>query len=184
LFSINQKRKQMKQLQLKDSKNMQIAIQQEIHRSDDSKYDHRLHGLLLVLHGFDCYTVGKLFGQHPTTIQRWVKNFNSQGFSGLAEGGKSGRPGSLSEKQWGLLGADLRKAPTDFSYGQNFWDGKLMSAHLEKKYKVEIGVRQCQRIFNSMGFRQRKPRPLIANADPKAKKAFKKTAFDGERQNQ
>ena len=28
--------------------------------------------------------------------------------------------------------------------------------------KVEIGVRQCQRIFNSMGFRQRKPRPLIA----------------------
>lgn len=163
---------------------MQIAIQQEIHRSEDSKYDHRLHGLLLVLQGFDCYAVGKLFGQDPTTVHRWVKNFNSRGFSGLTEGEKPGRPKSLSEKQWTQLGEDLRKTPTDFSYGQNFWDGKLMSAHLEKKYKIELGVRQCQRIFNSMGFRQRKPRPIIANADLKAKKAFKKTAFDGKKPKQ
>lgn len=172
----------MKQLLIKDHKNMHIAIQQEIHRSEDSKYDHRLHGLLLVLKGYDCYTVGELFGQNPTTIQRWVKNFNRQGFSGLAEVERPGRPGSLSEKEWEQLGDELRKAPTEFSYGQNFWDGKLMSTHLKRKYKVKLGVRQCQRIFNSMGFRLRKPRPLIANADPKAKKAFKKTNFDGKRQ--
>jgi transposase/fido (protein-threonine AMPylation protein) len=184
IFVFDQQDEKMKPLQIKDPKNMQIAIQQEIHRSDDSKYDHRLHGLLLVLHGFDCYTVGKLFGQNPTTIQRWVRNFNSQGFSGLTERNKPGRPSSLSEKQWSQLGNDLRKAPTHFSYSQSFWDGKLMSAHLEKKYKVEIGVRQCQRIFNAMGFRQRKPRPLIANADPKARKAFKKTDFDGKKQSQ
>lgn len=174
----------MKQLFIKDPKNMHIAIQQEIHRSDDSKYDHRLHGLLLVLNGYDCYTVGELFGQSPTTIQRWVKSFNSKGFSGLAEGGRPGRPGSLSGKQWQQLGDDLRKTPVGFSYGQNFWDGKLMAVHLKKKYKVELGVRQCQRIFNSMGFRLRKPRPLIANGDPKAKKALKKTPFDGKKQKQ
>ena len=45
----------------------------------------------------------------------------------------------------------------------------------KKKYKIELGVRQCQRIFNMMGFRLRKPRPVIANADPQAQKAFKKT---------
>lgn len=171
----------MRQLTIKDSKNMQIAIQQEIHRSEDSKYDHRLHGVLLVLKGYDCYTISELFGQDPTTIHRWVNNFNKNGFSGLSEGEKPGRPRSLTEKQWESLGKDLRKMPSDFSYDQNFWDGKLMSTHLEKKYKVELGVRQCQRIFNSMGFRQRNPRPIIANADPEAKKALKKTSVDGKK---
>ncbi len=171
----------MKQLFIKDSKNMQIAIQQEIHRSKDSKYDHRLHGILLVLQGLDCYKIAEMFGQDPTTIQRWVKNFNTNGFSGLTEGEKPGRPRNLTDKQWNKLGEDLRKLPSEFSYDQNFWDGKLMSTHLEKKYKIELGVRQCQRIFNSMGFRQRYPRPIIGNADPEAKEAFKKTSVDGKR---
>jgi transposase len=169
----------MKALSIRDSKNMEIAIQQEIHRSDDSKYDHRLHGILLMLKGYDCYTIAELFGQAPTTIQRWVNNFNKKGFTGLTEGERPGRPKSLTARQWEKLGEDLRKAPSEYSYDQNFWDGKLLSAHLEKRYKVELGVRQCQRIFNSMGFRQRKPRPIIANADPEAKKAFKKTPDDG-----
>ena len=38
-----------------------------------------------------------------------------------------------------------------------------------------MGVRQCQRIFHQLGFRRRKPRPLIAQADPEAKAAYKKT---------
>jgi transposase len=56
-----------------------------------------------------------------------------------------------------------------------------MSLHLKKKYKVEIGVRQCQRIFNQLGFRLRKPRPVIANADPVALKGFKKTSAGNKR---
>jgi hypothetical protein len=42
-----------------------------------------------------------------------------------------------------------------------------------------LGVRQCQRLFRAMGFRRRKPRPVIAHADPKAQRAFKKTRETG-----
>ena len=34
-------------------------------------------------------------------------------------------------------------------------------------------ARQCQRLFRQLDFRLRKPRPVLARADPK--KAFKKT---------
>lgn len=165
----------MKQLTVKDPVLMQIAIQEEIQRSEESRYDHKLHGVLLVANGYDSYQVAEMFGQNPTTIQRWVKKFNAFGFSGLKDGERTGRPSLLSDKQWQQLGEDLRKLPEVFNYPQGFWDGKLMSLHLKKKYKVEIGVRQCQRIFNQLGFRQRKPRPVIANADPEAQKGFKKT---------
>lgn len=169
----------MKKLTVKDKKNMAIAVYQEIQRSEDSKYDHRLHGVLMAIKGYDCYTVADIFGQNPTTIQRWVNNFNKNGFAGLSEGERSGRPKSLTEEQWDELSKDLRKRPNDFKYNQVSWDGKLMASHLKKKFEIELGVRQCQRIFNMMGFRLRKPRPVIANANPQAQKAFKKTSVNG-----
>jgi transposase len=171
----------MKQLSLKDSVLMQIAIQEEIQRSEESRYDHKLHGVLLVANGYDSYQVAAMFGQNATTIQRWVKKFNVSGFAGLKDGERPGRPTLLTEKQWEQLGQDLRKPPEVFNYSQAFWDGKLMSLHIKKKYKVGIGVRQCQRIFNQLGFRLRKPRPIIANADPEAQKGFKKTPANNKR---
>ena len=166
----------MRQLIVDEAVQMQIAIQQEIQRSDESRYDHKLHGVLLIANGYDSYQVGEMFGQSPTTIQRWVKKFNESGFAGLRDGERSGRPRVLSEKQWGQMEKDVRRPPSDFKFIQSFWDGKLLSEHLRKKYKVEIGVRQCQRMFNMMGFRLRKPRPVIANADPLLQKGFKKTS--------
>lgn len=170
----------MKKLTVKDKKNMAIAVYQEIQRSEDSKYTHRLHGVLMAIKGYDCYAIADVFGQDPTTIQRWVNNFNEKGFAGLTEGERSGRPKRLTEKQWNELGKDLRKQPIQFKYNQVSWDGKLMATHLKKKFKIELGVRQCQRIFNMMGFRLRKPRPVIANANPQDQKALKKTPVNGE----
>jgi len=171
----------MKQLTLKDAEILSIAILAEIHRSEESKYDHRLHGLLLISNGYDSYKVAEMFNQNPTTVQRWVKKFNESGFSGLWEGERAGRPNSLSNKQWDQLSKDLRKIPAEFNYNQSFWDGKLLSTHLHRQYGIDLGVRQCQRIFNRMGFRLRKPRPTIAHANPEAQKALKKTNAVGKK---
>ena len=59
----------MKRLNISDSDVMEIALQNEILRSEDARYDHRLHGVLLVCRGFTSYEVAKMFGQNPTTIQ-------------------------------------------------------------------------------------------------------------------
>jgi transposase len=54
------------------------------------------------------------------------------------------------------------------------WDGKLLSHHLSETYEIDLGVRQCQRLFKQLGFRRRKPRPLIAHSDPALQRAYKK----------
>jgi transposase len=158
----------MKRIQIKDSGIMQTAIQQEILRNEDSRYDHRLHGVLLISKGMSCYQAGEFLGHDPTTIERWVNDFNKSGFAGLLDKEKPGRPTSLNVRQWEQLGRDLRKQPKTFGYVQNMWDGKLLTYHLKNQYGVEIGVRQCQRIFHKFGFRRRKSRPVIAQADPSA----------------
>ena len=172
----------MRKLEILDKDIMCITIQEEIRRSEESRYDHRLHGLLLLCNGFSCKEVSDIFGQNVRTVQRWVQRFNNRGFAGLIEEERPGRPSKIDPATWGYIQQDLRKHPKEFDYSQNLWDGKLLCHHLSEKYAVQMGVRQCQRIFRQMGFRLRKPRPLIAKADPEAQKRYKKTTKNGPRQ--
>src|SRR5260370_16192437 len=61
----------------------------------------------------------------------------------------------------------------------NLWDGKTLAEWLRRNWAVKLSVRQCQRLFRQLGFRQRKPRPLIAHADPLLQQAHKKTSKAG-----
>jgi transposase len=169
----------MRKLEIADAEMMRIAVQQEIRRSEDSRYDYRLHGVLLVSQGLSCGTVADYLGEHRVTVERWVTGFNHSGFAALREGERSGRPTRLAEADWKRVDRDLRKPPRKLGYGQNLWDGKLLSHHLAVRYGVQLAVRQCQRIFRHLGFRRRKPRPVIAEADPAAQAAYKKTPTAG-----
>jgi transposase len=166
----------MRKLELADAEVMQVAIRQEINRSEESRYDHRLHGVLLVASGRSCREVSHVFGDEATTVQRWVHRFEQRGFAGLREGERPGRPRSLDARQWQRLGRELRQDPRRLGHAQHLWDGKLLVEHLRRHYEVSLGVRQGQRLFHQLGFRLRKPRPQVAQSDPRAVAAFKKTA--------
>ena len=88
---------------------LRVAIQQEIERSNESRYDYHLHGVLLVAGRQGCIEVAPVFVEDPHTVQRWVKRFEQQGFDGLRDGERSGRLRSLEESQCESLGRDLRR---------------------------------------------------------------------------
>lgn len=56
----------MRKLKLADAEVMQVAIRQVIDRSEASRYDHRLHGVLLVASGRSCTAVSQVVrgGRH------------------------------------------------------------------------------------------------------------------------
>ena len=74
------------------------------------------------------------------------------------------------------IDAVLRKTPRDAGMGGNLWDGKTLAAWIKRQYGARLGVRQCQRLFRQLGFRLRKPRPMVAQADPERQKAHKKNS--------
>jgi len=166
----------MKNLCVKESEIMQVAIQQEISRSEEARYDNKLHGVLLACNGMTCEEIAGVLGRGIRTIQYWIRRFNEKGFAGLREREGRGRPSRLTEQELLKIGKDLRKSPRDFGYSQNMWDGKLLVFHIEQRYGKHLGVRQCQRLFRKLDFRMRKPRPMIAKSDPEQKIAFKKNS--------
>ena len=165
----------MRRLEIKEADIMRLAVQQEIQRSGESRYDHRLHGILLCCSGLGCSEVAAVLGQSPRTVEYWVKRFERSGFAGLQEKARSGRPSLLDAAALDRLGRDLRVSPRLLGYGQTSWDGRLLSHHIQQSLDLHMGIRQCQRMFRQFGFRRRKPRPVIAKADPESQRTYKKT---------
>lgn len=171
----------MKKLTIFDAGNVILALQDEIRRSPEARYDHRLHAILLVAQGMSGREVAFRLGDSPRTVAYWVRRFEQEGLGGLADGDRPGRPRRLKEGQITQIEAALRKRPSDFGLSGNLWDGKTLSVFIRERCDVELGVRQCQRLFRQLGFRLRKPRPRIASADPDEQRAFKKTQDPGSR---
>lgn len=158
---------------------MIMALQDEIRRNDASRYDHRLHGVLLIAQGMTCPQVAECLGDSPRTVVNWVQRFEVRGLAGLSEGERPGRPSRLSELQLAKVETALRTSPTQFGLTTQMWDGPTLSAFLHQELGVKLKVRQCQRLFRQLDFRLRKPRPQVAQANPELQATHKKTPPPG-----
>jgi len=166
----------MKALTISDASTIILGLQDEIRRSAESRYDHRLHGVLLVAQGMSCCQVANLLGDASRTVEYWVHRFERNGLAGLREGQRCGRPGRLNPQQVAEIQTALRGRPSDFGLSGNLWDGKTLAAHIEQTYGLTLGARQCRRYFRQWEFRLVKPRPVIARADPARQAEHKKNS--------
>jgi len=171
----------MKPITLSDAPTMVMALQDEIRRSDEARYDHHLHGVLLVAQGLSCREAAGILGDSPRAVENWAHRFEEAGFAGLTEGERAGRPSRLSPAHLAQVETALRQTPREAGLvGGGVWDGKTLSRYLEDKLGVSLKARQCQRLFRQLGFRFRKPRPVVAQADPQKQAAHKKTPRSGQ----
>ena len=108
-----------------------LGLQDAIRRSEESRYHHRLHGVLLVAEGLTCPAVARLLGDAPRTVEYWVKA-SAQGPGRAAGGRKTGRPRRLSNERMRQIEVVLRRTPREAGLGGNIWDGKTLR-HVDRK---------------------------------------------------
>ena len=166
----------MKASKITDRENVIFILQDEIRRTYEARYDHRLHAILLVAQGMSGRQSAQLLGDSPRTVAYWVQRFEAEGLAGLADADRPGRPRRLDQNQLYQIEQALRKSPLEVGLSVNLWDGKALSAYIKQEFGIQLGVRQCQRLFRQLGFRLRKPRSKIANSDPSKKEEFKKNS--------
>ena len=89
---------------------------------------------------------------------------------------RPGRPSKLTEDQLKQIDAAIQSDPRD--YGIKVWDGPSLSAYIKKQFDVDIGVRQCQRLFRSLGYSHIRPQPYPSKGyeDTEERVSFKKNA--------
>ena len=151
-----------------------IVLQDEIRRTEEARYDHRLHAVLLVAKGMSSPEAADYLGDSERTVRYWINQYTEKGLQGLIEEERPGRPSRLTKEQIERINQALRVKPEDAGLRGGIWDGKLLSAFIQKEFQVSLGIRQCQRLFRQLRFRLRKPRPMIAHADSEVQEDFKK----------
>ena len=148
----------MKKLTIPDTERAILALQGEIRWSPESRYDRRLHGILLVAQGNSGREVARLLGVANRTVSYWVERFEQERLAGLLRGKRIGSPRRLSEEQVAQIDAALRMNPRDFGLKGNVWDGKTLAAFIRKGWDVTMSVRQCQRMLRKRsGVREMNP---------------------------
>ena len=145
--------------------------------SDEAKFLFRVFAVNMVLSGTPASQVGSSAGFTKAAVTGWVKTVDEHGFEALRPQKRAGRPPKLGEEQLSEIDAVLQSNPAD--YGFKVWDGPSLSAYIKERYGVEIGVRQCQRLFHSLGFSRIRPQPFPSkgNEDTEEREAFKKNGM-------
>ena len=86
-----------------DDPHIAFVLQDEIRRSEDARYDHRLHAVLLVAKGMKCPAVADYLGDPERTVRLWIRRYQEDGLQGLIENERSGRPPRITQKQMQCL---------------------------------------------------------------------------------
>lgn len=137
------------------SKDTQIAqlrdaVRKQVGKSREKRACYRAFCLLLILNGQRTSEVAEALGEHTRTIERWRKRFQEQGLEGLLDDTSPGRPSRLSEQAMAALARDIESPPTKLGIHGEQWRGKQLQQHLNERYRVNLSLRQCQRLLKKL----------------------------------
>lgn len=144
--------------------------------TDESKYLFRVFAVNMVLAGTPASAVGASAGFTKAAVTGWVKTVDEQGFEALRPQQKPGRPSKLTADQLKEIDLALQSDPGDFGF--KVWDGPSLSAYIKSKYNIDMGIRQCQRLFHTLGYSRIRPQPYPSKGyeDTEERETFKKNA--------
>lgn len=139
-----------------------------------SRYHNRVAAVNAVLYGNLPGEVSKWFGVSSRTLTMWVKKVDDFGFESLKDKPKPGALPKLDDGQRNELDTVLQHPASEFGY--KVWDGNSLSDLIKKKYNIELGVRQCQRLFHKLGYSKIRPQtyPSKGNEQSEAREEFLK----------
>jgi transposase len=143
----------MRALKIQNPEAAARAVQEEIRRSEESRYDHRLHGILLVAQGLSAPEAAVWLGDAARTVELWLHRFQEEGVAGLRENRRPGRPSRLNPEQLAQALMAVRSAPTEVGMSADLWDANTLSTYLHT-LGVDLRPRQCRNLLRQWGFRQ------------------------------
>jgi transposase len=144
----------MRPLKIKNPEASVLTLQHEIERSEESRYDHRLHGVLLVARGLTAPEAADLLGDAARTVELWVHRFERNGPVSLREGRRSGRPSRLNPEQLARAQAAVRTTPAEVGLSADLWNANTLSAYLNS-LGINLKPRQCHNLLRQWGLRYR-----------------------------
>lgn len=107
---------------------------------------HRLHSVALVLNGLSAREVAHLYGDSPRAVSYWVTRFNDEGFAGLEEEERPGRPSKLNVAQMRKVQRFVEQAQAE----SRQLSPEAFAKFISNEFGISLTPRHCRRILNRL----------------------------------
>lgn len=143
----------MRSLKIPNPQSVAETLQDEIRRSEEARYYHRLHAVLLVAQGLSPPKVADWLGDSVRAVELWVHRFQQRSLAGLRENKRTGRPSRLSRDRLAQALLAVRSSPSEVGLNADQWNANILSDYLQT-LGVRLKPRQCRNLLRKWGLRE------------------------------
>ena len=113
--------------------------------------------------------VSKSLGFGRTSIHRWLRMYEEQGWEALVEKIAQGPEPKLNEKQRQQVRRWIRgKDPRQYGSESGLWTRRIVQALIQEKMGIELGITAVGRLLASLNITPQKPLRRAYERDPQA----------------
>ena len=154
------------------TRDVNMALLRKVYRKEQNhKIKNRILMVIHVKDGKSSGQVGDIFLCNPSTVSTWVRRFNSDGFQGLRDKPRKGRPRKVDYED---LKSALDRKPKDFGYDFNVWFPKLVHNYILDFQGVKLAFDYIYTLIDQLGYSLVVPRTKSYKSDDKKVAEFKK----------
>ncbi|MEW6558431.1 MAG: helix-turn-helix domain-containing protein [Nanoarchaeota archaeon] len=141
-------------------------VEEMVRQEKDPKVKERLQAVLWRMQKVQPSEIARRLNREPNTISRWLTKWNKQGYEGLLDKTKPGRPTilSLDEQQKVIEIVENRK--------QGRITSKIISIKIKEKFNKEISKERVRVFLNKSGLSWKKPQKEDYRKDEEKRKNF------------
>lgn len=125
----------------------------------------RLHAVLLNDEENTSGRISEILNVSRSKVSEWLKIYEDQGFEGLKEGERSGRPCHLTDVQKIILCDIIDSGPIAFGYSSGIWTSKRIAQAIYEEFGVEYHDGHVRKLLYDFGFSVQSPKRVLALAD-------------------
>jgi transposase len=128
-----------------------------VKRDFDALEKRRFKAFGLLNKGLSEAEVARQVGVHRQSVNRWAKQIEEQGKTGLKKAGRAGRKSRLSEADLKRLEIGLKRGPQALGYETNLWTLERVAELIERDFGVKYHPGHVGWLLGKLGWSCQRP---------------------------
>jgi transposase len=122
--------------------------------------------ILLSSKGASVQGVAAALSLDRQVVRRWRKRFLSNGFKGLKDRARSGRPQTIDREVWQKVATLVVQPPSKFGLPFSRWSVRDLSLFLHERFGWHVGRSSLSRFFRSLALKPHRVKYWLNPTDP------------------
>lgn len=150
-------------LNRKPRKRLEVLVRR---RSPEHWMVQRARIVLLSADSVEVHEISARLSIDRQVVRRWVKRYLAEGFDGLRDRERSGRPPAIEHHVWQKLATVVVQPPERFGWSLARWSVRALSEFLARRFGWDVSRSSISRFLRSMALKPHRVRYWLNPSDP------------------